>query len=210
MHSNSFMEFVLACEKYFILRGEMKTHHKLQRKKISSILVYGGSFDPIHLGHIQAIKLAIHTLSPCHTLITPAFINPFKSSTTYTPKQRVKWLKRALRQNIKNHRVSLLLFEINQHKPTPTIRTLRYIKKIYKVQKLYFLLGADNANHLHTWDEFKELDKICEFVFITRQSHPLPSNFDYKILKLNVPISSTEIRNGGKKEFLPKFLQGLR
>lgn len=190
----------------------MKSLHPTNktRKKISSLLVYGGSFDPIHLGHIYALKTALKEINPSYVLIIPAFINPFKSHTTFSPAQRVKWLKRAIKQNIKNHKVSLSLFEINQNKPTPTIFTLRDLKKHYNISKLYFLLGSDNASHLHTWDEFDELKRIAEFIFITRSGYELPSNFPYKTLLLDIPISSTEIRKGEKKEFLPKFLQGLR
>lgn len=183
---------------------------KKSRKKIPTLLVYGGSFDPIHLGHISALKLALKELNLTLSLLVPTFINPFKPHTTFSPKQRIKWLKRAIKQNIKNHKVSLCLFEINQNKPTPTILTLRYLKKRYNISKLYFLLGADNASHLHTWDEFLELEKFAEFIFLTRKGYDLPQNFPYKTLSLDIPISSTEIRKGEKKEFLPKFLQGLR
>lgn len=180
------------------------------RNTIRSLLVYGGSFDPIHLGHIKAIKLALKSLDISDFFITPAFINPFKTHTTFTPKQRVKWLKRALKQNIKNKKAKLCLFEINQNKPTPTITTILYLKKRYNIKKIYFLLGADNASHLQTWDEFDKLNQLIEFIFLTRTNYNLPTDFSYKTLTLNVPVSSTEIRKGNQREFLPKFLQGLR
>lgn len=188
----------------------MRNRYPKRRKKIPSLLVYGGSFDPIHLGHIKALKLALHSLNPTFALLTPAFINPFKSHTTFSPKQRTKWLKRAIKQNLQDKRIKLCLFELNQHKPTPTILTIFYLKKLYNISKLYFLLGADNASHLHTWDEFERLRELVDFVFITREGYPLPSNFPYPTLTLNAQISSTQIRNGEKREFLPKFLQGLR
>ena len=188
----------------------MKKVHKKSRPKIYSLLIYGGSFDPIHLGHIQAIKLALKVLNPSALFITPAFINPFKTHTTFSPPQRVKWLKLTLKQNIKNKKVSLNLFEIHQNKPTPTIKTILYLKKHYNIKKLYFLLGADNASHLHTWDGFETLNSLVEFVFLTRSGYDLAHNFPYKILTLNIPTSSTEIRKGNQKDFLPKILQGLR
>lgn len=188
----------------------MKTIQNKHRKKLASLLVYGGSFDPIHLGHIKALKLALSSLNPQICLLVPTFINPFKTHTTFSPRQRVKWLKRAIKENIKDKRVQIELFEIAQNKPTPTIYTISYLKKLYNVSKIYFLLGADNASHLHTWDEFEKLNSLVEFVFLTRQGYALPSNFPYPILHLDIPTSSTEIRKGEKREFLPKFLQGLR
>lgn len=184
-----------------------KTKHRFS---IHSLLVYGGSFDPIHLGHIEGIKLALKSLTPTLCFLTPAFINPFKTHTTFSPRQRVKWLKRAIKQNIKDKRAKLCLFEINQNKPTPTITTILYLKKRYNIKKIYFLLGADNASHLQTWDEFERLNQLVEFVFLTRLGYELPKDFAYKTLTLDIPTSSTEIRKGNQKEFLPKFLQGLR
>lgn len=184
-----------------------KTKHRIS---LHSLLVYGGSFDPIHLGHIKAISLALKALKPTSCFLAPAFINPFKTHTTFSPRQRVKWLKRAIKQNIKDKRVQLCLFEINQNKPTPTITTILYLKKHYNIKKIYFLLGADNASHLHTWDEFERLKNLVDFVFITRLGYELPANFPYQTLPLDIPTSSTEIRKGNQKEFLPKFLQGLR
>lgn len=188
----------------------MKKRRQKHRKKFSSLLVYGGSFDPIHLGHIKALKLALSSLDPQICLLAPTFINPFKTHTTFSPRQRVKWLKRAIKENIKDKRVQIELFEITQNKPTPTIHTTFHIKKLYNVSKIYFLLGADNVSHLRTWDEFEKLNDLVEFVFITREGYPLPHNFPYTTLHLDVPTSSTKIREGKQKEFLPKFLQGLR
>lgn len=179
-----------------------------KRKRIKTLVLYGGSFDPIHLGHIQAIKVALKSLNPNDFFIIPAFRNPFKTQIKYTTHQRTKWLKRILKQNIKNTRVSLCLFEIKRNRPTPTITTIQYLKKIYSLSQIYFLLGADNIEHLHTWDEFETLNQLVEFVFLERKNYSIPSS--YRLLPLNIPASSTQIRAGHQKKFLPHFLQGLR
>lgn len=176
-----------------------------RRNKIKHLLVYGGSFDPLHLGHIKAIKLALKTLQPTLCFLTPAFRNPFKSSTTYPAHTRIKWIKRAIKNEIKDLRVKLCLFEIHYNKPTPTIWTIRHLKKQYNIEKITFLLGSDNSQSLHTWDNYKELSSLVEFVFLRREGYSTPKH--YKTLPLSCNISSTEIRNGEKWEFLPKYLK---
>ncbi|MCE3047263.1 adenylyltransferase/cytidyltransferase family protein [Helicobacter kayseriensis] len=181
---------------------------KKHRTKIPSIVVYGGSFDPIHLGHIGAIQTALKILNPSLFLVVPAFRNPFKSCIKYSTHQRTKWLKRAIKQ-INDKRVQLCLFEIKRNAPTPTILTIQYLKKTFNTSKIYFLLGEDNLEHLHTWDAFPLLAHLVEFILLKRQGYsPIPHS--YKMLPLDIPASSTQIRNGKQREFLPPFLKGLR
>ncbi|WP_051420485.1 nicotinate-nicotinamide nucleotide adenylyltransferase [Helicobacter pametensis] len=179
------------------------------RPKIQTLVVYGGSFDPVHLGHIRAIQITLKALNPSLFLITPAFRNPFKDSIRYSTQKRTKWLKRSLRSYIKDSRVKLCLFEIKRNSPTPTITTIQYLRKILNISKIYFLLGADNLEHLHTWDDYPLLSQLVEFVFLERDGFPaIPHS--YQILPFDVPASSTQIRAGGAREFLPHFLKGLR
>lgn len=190
-------------------KGKANHHpYSKHRIKIPSLLVYGGSFDPIHLGHIRGVQIALKILNPSLCFITPAFRNPFKSQIKYSPQQRIKWIKRSMQQNIKDKRVKLCLFEIKRQTPTPTITTIQYLRKSYNISKIYFLLGADNAKDLHTWDEFALLNELVEFVFLERESYTAPKS--YRSLPLHIPVSSTQIRNGEQKEFLPPFLQALR
>lgn len=188
----------------------IKARLSKHRKKIKSLVVYGGSFDPVHLGHIEAIKIALKTLNPSLFLIIPAFRNPFKTSIKYNTKKRTKWLKRSLKLYIKDSRAKLCLFEIKRNTPTPTITTIQYLRKIYNISKICFILGADNLEHLHTWDDYPTLSQLVEFVFIEREGFPTPPPHSYKILPLHIPVSSTQIRRGNQREFLPQFLQGLR
>lgn len=187
----------------------MKKTNTKRRPKIQTLVVYGGSFDPVHLGHIGAIKIALKTLNPSLFLIVPAFRNPFKTSIKHSTQKRTKWLKRSLKLYIKDSRAKLCLFEIKRNTPTPTITTIQYLRKIYNISKIYFLLGTDNLEHLHTWDDYPILSQLVEFVFIERMGFPTKPHL-YQTLPLNIPASSTQIRAGKEREFLPQFLQGLR
>lgn len=163
----------------------------------------------MHLGHIGAIKIALKAINPDLFLLIPAFRNPFKSHIKYSTHQRTKWLKRSIKIYIKDKRVRICLFEIKRNTPTPTITTIDFLRKIYNVKKIYFLIGADCYGDLHTWDEFPRLQKLVEFLFLQRDGYPLPPE-RYRILSFSHPASSTQIREGRGREFLPIFLKGLR
>lgn len=178
------------------------------RMKFRTLVVYGGSFDPIHLGHIQAIKTALKAIHPDLFLVIPAFKNPFKSQVKYSTHQRVKWLKRSIRLYIKNKKVKLSLFEIKRNKPTPTITTIDFLYKIYNLKKVYFLLGSDYCDNLESWDEFPRLKQLVDFVFLPRRGYPTASK-QYQTLAFDHPSSSTQIRQGMGKHFLPAFLKSL-
>lgn len=179
------------------------------RTKIRTLLVYGGSFDPVHLGHIRAIKTSLKAINPDLFLIVPAFRNPFKSHIKYSTHQRTKWLKRSLRIYIKDKRVHLCFFEIRRNAPTPTIATIDFLYKTYNIQKIYFLIGSDNQAHLHTWDAFPRLKTLVEFIVLQRQGYPIILG-EYRILPFDHPASSTQIRRGHGDAFLPEFLKSLR
>lgn len=179
------------------------------RIKIQTLLVYGGSFDPVHLGHINAIKTALKAIDPDLFLLVPAFRNPFKSRIKYSTHQRTKWLRRSIKTYIKDKRVQLCLFEIKRNTPTPTITTINFLYKTYNLQKIYFLIGADCYKDLHTWDEFLKLQELVEFIFLQRDGFSIPLE-KYRILPFHHLASSTQIRQGEGEEFLPKFLKGLR
>lgn len=190
-----------------IKHKQIKTHK--HRIKLQTLVVYGGSFDPVHLGHIGAIKTALKAINPDLFLLVPAFRNPFKSHIKYSTHQRTKWLKRSIKTYIKDKRVQLCLFEIKRNTPTPTITTIDFLYKTYNVQKIYFLIGADHCQNLHTWDEFPRLQRLAEFLFLQRDGYPIPPK-QYRTLPFHHLASSTQIRQGRGREFLPQFLKSLR
>jgi len=140
----------------------------------------GGSFDPIHFGHIS---LAIHLLESYHldeVLFTPAFCSPFKmeSPPIASPHHRLEMLKRAL--DFPKFKISTL--EIDRGGPSYTIDTLRALQK--EGHKIRLLLSEETAPYLEKWKEAAELVKIAP---------PLVGPRDIK-------ISSTDIRNRLKKK----------
>lgn len=165
------------------------------------IAIFGGSFDPVHKGHLRVVEESLKKLNIDKLLVVPTFISPFKKSTFVSPELRTKWLKEALPLNSK---ISICDFEINEQKPTPTIKTVRYIKEQYNPKKIYLIVGADHLKTLDKWDEYEELCRLCEWVIATRDSILIPTNF--KKLEVDYPAASTDVRELKRADLLPKEL----
>jgi nicotinate-nucleotide adenylyltransferase len=162
--------------------------------------IFGGSFDPVHLGHVEIVKKALKSLDIDKLIIMPNFLNPLKHSFSAPPQLRLNWLKKVFK-NFKN--VEISDFEISKNRPVYSIETVEYFKPDY------FIIGSDNLHTLDKWKNIEKLKNMVEFVVATR------GNFDKsllkkynitKIIEINIPISSTEIRNC-KFEYLPKEIE---
>ncbi len=129
----------------------------------------------------------------------PTYLNPFKSGFFAPPFKRLEWIK-DMTKGIEKIRISS--FEIDRESPTPSIVTVGHFKEKIAPKKIYFLIGADNLSSLHKWEGYERLKEDVEFVVATRDGFGIPSG--YKLLEIDVPISSTEIRNIPIPDMIPK------
>lgn len=162
-----------------------------------AIALFGGSFDPVHRGHILIIQKALHSLPIKKIVIMPTWLNPHKLGFFATPMLRAKWLTSAVSHLSKKIEVSM--YEINQNKAVPTIQTIRALKQKYG--KIYLIIGSDTLAGLPTWKEYRRLRQEATIVVASRkgshQRHP------YKKLKVSSPISSTQVRKRVSRSLLP-------
>jgi len=165
------------------------------------IAIFGGSFDPIHLGHIKVIERALKNLDMDKLIVVPAFLNPFKKNFAAPPKLRARWIKKAL---MPYKKVKICFFEIENNRPTYMIETIYHLQKLYSPSKIYLIIGADNLKSLHKWHKYKNLKSKVEFVVAKRGREKIP--LKYKILNVNIPISATELRKRPIRRNLPKIV----
>jgi len=161
------------------------------------IALFGGSFDPIHLGHVEVVNKALEKLDVQMLIVMPAFLNPFKDSAHASAQQRLSWAKRVFSST---PNVIVSDFEIRQNKPTPTIETLMHLYKTYEIETLYIIIGADNIQTLSSWYRYEEILKKAQFVVASRGEHAVPKG--YLRLNVDVDISSSSLRKKLKKEYL--------
>ncbi len=166
-----------------------------------NVAVFGGSFDPPHLGHEEIIKKTLQELDIEVLFIVPTFLNPFKESFFAPSWKRYKWVEKLLKNYPKTEIVD---YEIRQNRPVPTIETIKYLLENYELDKIYLIIGADNVDTLHKWKNYNELKKLVHFVVASRDEIKTCKNLQK--LDIHVNISSTELRDNIKKEYLPKMI----
>lgn len=171
---------------------------------MSKIGVFGGSFNPIHNGHIMLAQQAIKQLGLTRLLIVPASVPPHKSSADYAGAQhRLKMCRLAVR-NLPNTEASPI--ELNREGLSYTSDTLIQLSQAYKGAGLYLIMGADMFLTVQDWhnpSKIFELARLCAVPRNAADIHRLQQHAEYLktmgassviIDAPKIDISSTEIR----------------
>lgn len=157
--------------------------------------IYGGTFDPIHQGHLHLIEQVISRKIVDLLLVVPAGDPQLKSHAPFaTGAQRKAMCLAALKdlpQEIAS-KVELSSIEILRQGPSYTIDTIEAVKQTYPRHHLVLIMGSDSYAKINQWHRAEELKAMVEFVVINRPSHEGEST--HKIDALDV--SSTEVRSG--------------
>jgi len=158
--------------------------------------IFGGSFDPVHLGHLLVAQAAIEELGLDRLFFIPAAQSPFKPETRPAPAAaRLQWLRLALASKT-NCEVDDQ--EIRRGGVSYTIETLRDCAQRFPQAQLFYLIGADNAAKLNEWRDAGALAKLAEFVAIPRPGGAaanFPAPFRGRTLRgFPLGVSSSEIR----------------
>ena len=160
--------------------------------------IFGGSFDPVHLGHIEVVKKALSLVDK--VIVVPNYLNPLKNSFSAPPELRLKWLQKVF-ADMKN--VEISPFEIEKNRPVYSIETIEHFKPDF------FIIGSDNLKTLNKWHKIDEILKKTKFIVASRGEIDTNLAKKYGInhfIKVDIPISSTEIRKG-KFKYLPKEIE---
>lgn len=171
--------------------------------KNRTFALFGGSFDPPHLGHTAIADAVLELPEIDSIVITPAYRNPLKQRYSAPAQKRLRWCKRVF--NKPEFIVSD--FEVRQQRAVYTIETLNALEKHYNIQAI--VIGADNLRSLQQWHRFSELNKRLKWIITTRNHQPIESSFlrDFKVVELDIDVSSTEIRSGKKLEFVDNTIK---
>lgn len=158
--------------------------------------IYGGSFDPVHLGHLLVAQAAFEELGLDRLGFVPAAQSPFKQASAPTPGPvRAQLLRLALAHK---PGCEVDVQELQRTGVSYTVDTLRAYAQRFPKAKLFYLIGADNVAALPQWREPEELARLAEFAVIPRPgeaSLPLPAPFRGLTLRgWPLGVSSSEIR----------------
>lgn len=156
-----------------------------------TVAIFGGSFDPPHYGHQEIVQQASKSLDIDKLIVVPAYLNPFKSSSLASAKQRLLWCHMLF--DAVPH-VDVDDYEIQKGQSTPTSQTVKHFNTVYHVK--YLIVGSDNLSTLTQWHQFEWLNAHIIWVIVTRDGYAVQTEGlkEYKILHLHAEISSSQIR----------------
>ncbi len=134
--------------------------------------LFGGTFDPVHLGHLRAAEEIRENLSLDKVYFIPAALAPHKKNANATPhSHRLEMLKLAVADN---PHFDICDYELKKATPSYTIETLRYLKKTNPDSEYYFIVGNELFREIDTWKEWRELFRLSNFAVITRPGYSEP------------------------------------
>ena len=166
-----------------------------------SIVIFGGTFDPVHLGHLILAEQARLQLKAEKVLFVPAAIPPHKRDLDVSPaKTRVEMLELAIAGNLA---FDISTIELERGGVSYTVDTLRDLAQANPGAKLFLVVGGDSLGDLPTWREPEEIVKLATLAVAARPGREapdeakIPAAWRERIVRLDMPqveIASREIR----------------
>jgi nicotinate-nucleotide adenylyltransferase len=157
------------------------------------IAIYGGTFDPVHHGHLILARTALEMFHWDRLYFVPCSQSPHKKNNPIANNQdRLKMLQLALKNEAQ---LQVDDFELRQGGISYSIDTVDYFQKKFPKAQLFWLLGEDQIAKLKTWHRFKELKKKVEFVFLSRGEAVKGTSKKLKLVNRRIDISATDIRS---------------
>jgi nicotinate-nucleotide adenylyltransferase len=161
------------------------------------IALYGGTFDPIHLGHLEIARKVLELFEIEKVLFVPAQVAPHKVGRPVTePIHRYAMLALATQQD---PQLSISTFELDAPDRRYTVDTVDHFQKTFGVAtELFFIMGADSWSEIRTWREWERLLQMVSHIVVTRPGYEMAEappgaqvSFTDAVMK---DISATSIR----------------
>ena len=156
------------------------------------LALYGGTFDPVHHGHLILARDALEQLALDRVVFIPAGLSPHKLATSpASAALRREMLTAALADE-----PGFVLddSELTSTGPSFTIDTVERVHAAHPGAQLFYLIGADNLRELHTWRRIEDLRRLVEFVVFGRGDHEKQGPDSFRTLSRRIDISATDIR----------------
>lgn len=185
----------------------------MKKRKIG---IMGGSFDPIHFGHLVVANEVLNIYQLDEIIFVPTGNPPHKDTLKADSFHRYIMVSMAV---LSNDKFSVSDFEINNSQKSYTLNTLKNFSKRYQDADLYFITGTDAVIELPTWHKPSEVLKLCKLIAVSRplfsiekvkeRIKEIQNDLGGEIEMLKVPmlqISSTDIRERFEKGTSAKYL----
>ena len=169
------------------------------------ILLYGGTFDPPHWGHINNLRAAMQAVQPDKVIVMPAGIPQHKAASATPGSLRLQMCRCFLQLG---EQVEISDWEISHEGKSYTVNTLRMLHSTYPDAQLYLTVGSDMLTSFRTWREWQSILQLATLVVESREADDAAMLAEFadslcvdgaRILFARakpVPMSSSEIRQG--------------
>lgn len=171
--------------------------------------IFGGTFDPIHYGHLSAAWQVFQTFNLDELRFMPCNQPPHRKAPVASSEHRLNMLKLAI-QDIPGFTIDDR--ELKTNDISYTVTSLTNIRNEVGAEPIYFILGADAFNQIHTWHEPEKILKLADLIVLGRPEITVNQNkltntghvyFEQNTL---LDISASRIRNMLSNNLEPKFL----
>jgi len=168
--------------------------------------ILGGTFNPVHIGHLILAEEVREKLGLDKIIFIPTALPPHKDNVDIAPAlDRLEMLKLAIRGN---KFFGFSDIEIKRRGRSYTIDTLRELKNKFTHDELYFIIGSDLLKYLNEWKDLNEINKMVKFIAATRPGYPLEQIPAYiqKLAIRAVDVSGFEVRQCVKENKSFRYL----
>jgi nicotinate-nucleotide adenylyltransferase len=171
--------------------------------------IFGGTFDPIHYGHLSAAWQVYQTFKLTELRFMPCNHPPHRAAPVASSEHRLNMLKLAIK-DIPGFTIDDR--ELKTNDISYTVTSLTSIRNEIGAEPLCLILGADAFNQIHTWHEFEKIFKLADIIVLGRPDITVKQNkmnnmgrvfFEHNTL---LDISASHIRNMLHNNLKPKFL----
>jgi nicotinate-nucleotide adenylyltransferase len=159
----------------------------------------GGSFDPVHFGHLIAAQDVLEQFHLDRLILVPAAQAPLKPKDVQsTSEDRLTMLRSAIEWD---QRLEISDYELRKGGISYTVDSVRHFRQQFPNDTLYWIIGGDQLPLLHRWKAIDELVQLVEFIFLERPKHPVKPHVEIDGLRLHrcdghlIEISSSELRH---------------
>jgi len=156
--------------------------------------ILGGTFNPLHIGHLAIAEVAQEQMSLEKVVFVPSCLPPHKRIANLAPADdRLEMVRLSIK---KNPKFDISDFEVQKGGKSYTIETVRYFQEKFPGAKLFFIVGGDSAAFLHTWKNVEEILTLASFIVVNRPGHDEceASIPHHSVVLPGIDISSSYVR----------------